>query len=704
MASNPFASLYDHIPQPEREGVFSTLQAVLDDIELYLSDTTQLHSKSILSAIMRRISTFIDTVTNNDLKLLAPPLEPLHQLLHTAKQSEATSAHVADACMLTIDFLKKILSAIASHSENIKSIPDALTDFLFKSSQCLATALEQLGNSDEGNDAPLVPMRIVIVDDEDVVREFMYDFISEMGHSVLVLDNGLDAMTALDTGIFDLMFTDINMPRADGLQVLKHAHDHEIDTEVVIITGFATIENATQALRLGAYDYLTKPFSSTANIVSILGRVSKHIQLRRSNHRLMLELHRKNQDLATYARRLEEALDSISEKNQALIHSDRMATIGILAAGVAHEINNPTTFIRSNMQIFEKFWKVIMPVLSEHMENLSLKQQNQISFISEEMPVLMRDIISGTDRIATITNGLRSFARQDENDSPHRPVALETCIHDALTLIQPRTPDSIEVIQEYEPDLPTVDGDMQQMTQVFVNLFVNALDAMSHCEEGKLRICATSHGDSITVSICDSGHGIPENIRNRIFDPFFTTKSVGSGTGLGLSIILGIVRDHGGVINYRQPESEKGAIFDVIFPKSGTRNHQTKTIPTLLIADDDATQTQILSSGLKGLGDFRIETAQSGTEVLQKARSIGPDLLVLDVLMPDLDGFEIISQLKEDPTTSNIPVLALTGFSTSSAKDRLLALGVEEVLYKPCKASKLLISIKKYCPSAREHP
>ena len=83
--------------------------------------------------------------------------------LHTAKQSEATSAHVADACMLTIDFLKKILSAIASHSENIKSIPDALTDFLFKSSQCLATALEQLGNSDEGNDAPLVPMRIVIV-------------------------------------------------------------------------------------------------------------------------------------------------------------------------------------------------------------------------------------------------------------------------------------------------------------------------------------------------------------------------------------------------------------------------------------------------------------------------------------------------------------------------------------------------------------
>lgn len=532
-------------------------------------------------------------------------------------------------------------------------------------------------------------LRILLADDEEVVRSFLEELLLDDGNIVLSVKNGDEAIAALDTGFFELMYTDINMPFASGLDVLRHAAAARLDTAIVIITGYASIENAAEAIRFGAYDYITKPFRDSESLLSIVERAREHITLRRQNRQLMRDMQNKNRELKRYAEGLEEALKNLEEKNRALIHADRMATLGVLVAGLAHEINNPTTFIRGNLQTLEKFWKIAETPLREAASGNG--KSDKLEFVLRETPVLLQDMIVGTDRITRITSGLRSFARADNVDDL-TVVSPEVCINHALNLTNNRLRKGVELVKNIEV-LDEIQCSEQQITQVLVNLIVNAADAVEGRDAPKICIEAQSAGSGVLIRVGDNGAGVPEAIRKKIFDPFFTTKPVDRGTGLGLSISQGIVHNHGGTLSVSCPTSgEWGTVFELLLPKY-VPPMKPADVPRIMLANAQDSAFHALASGIRTSSNYEMEVVSSGEELFDRLDSFAPDLLLIDTGLPDMDGFEILERLKGLSAHRAVRVLVMTDFSGPDVRQRMLELGADKVFIKPCKMNDITDSI-----------
>ena len=242
-----------------------------------------------------------------------------------------------------------------------------------------------------------------------------------------------------------------------------------------------------------------------------------------------------------------------------LYESDKMASIGQLAAGVAHEINNPVGYIYSNLNTMNKYlWKVVK----------TIKESGALEDIHAELEDLLTDFgdaiaesLEGADRVRQIVSDLRSFSRADSGKI--ESVNIVRCIETSLNVVWNQLKYHCKVEKEYD-DLLMVNCYPSKIDQVLVNLLVNAGQA-TQGKEGLIKITARVEGDDVIVSIRDNGVGIPEENLKAIFDPFFTTKDVGSGTGLGLSVSYGIVQEHGGRIEVDSKVGE-GTEFRVILP------------------------------------------------------------------------------------------------------------------------------------------
>jgi len=249
-----------------------------------------------------------------------------------------------------------------------------------------------------------------------------------------------------------------------------------------------------------------------------------------------------------------------------------MATIGQLVAGIAHEINNPVTFIsggveslRTNLedvgQVLNVYHRITTDNVKEKLNEIEkLKEKVEYKEALREINKLIESIKTGTERTTEIVKGLRTFSRLDEDVL--KIANIHEGIDSTLVLLRNKYKQRIQ-IDKFYGDIPDIECYPGQLNQVFMNILANAIDSIN--DAGKIDITTLKSSGKVQISIKDSGKGIPENIKSKIFEPFFTTKEVGHGTGLGLSISLGIIEKHNGTITVIS-EVGKGSEFIITLP------------------------------------------------------------------------------------------------------------------------------------------
>ncbi|MSN24270.1 MAG: PAS domain S-box protein [Geobacter sp.] len=270
--------------------------------------------------------------------------------------------------------------------------------------------------------------------------------------------------------------------------------------------------------------------------------------------------------------RAEEENRAIESK---LIQANKMTSLGVLVAGIAHEINNPNNYIMVSSEILSKAWNDVKPILTEHQQLHGDFDMGGVSFdiMQHEIPELLDNITDGSRRIKNIVNGLKEFAREGRKGM-REDLDLNKVIHLATVMINHQIRRfTNQFIVETDPDLPLVTGNSQQIEQVLINLILNALQSLSGTE---CQVRLASYYDAATRMVCievsDQGCGIDDDISGKILDPFFTTRLDKGGTGLGLSISNSIISDHKGTLSFRS--SPAGTTFFICIPVSRTHNNE----------------------------------------------------------------------------------------------------------------------------------
>lgn len=398
-------------------------------------------------------------------------------------------------------------------------------------------------------------MEIMIVDDDRISRRQLEKIVADLGHICIIADNGHEAWEKYQQNPVQVVITDLRMPDMDALDLCRklRSKTNAPDAYVITLTSRAQKTDPLEVIASGADDYIAKPFDP------------QELKARINISERIVNLN------AT----LEDALDRLESTQTQIMQQEKMASIGQLAAGVAHEINNPTGFVSSNLKILEDYFVDINQLVGSYhelvevlvaeplQETLSAKasaklekvqaeeQRFDIGFVREDITDLLHDCRVGAGRIKKIVLDLKAFAHPGE-DKPQM-VDINKGIQATLNVVNNEIKYKATVSTDFGK-LPALRCFAQELNQVFMNILVNAAQAMK--ESGTI-VVRTSYADGqICIEISDNGVGIhPDNI-NRIFDPFFTTKGVGKGTGLGMHIAYNIIQKHRGTIHV---ESTLGA-------------------------------------------------------------------------------------------------------------------------------------------------
>lgn len=384
--------------------------------------------------------------------------------------------------------------------------------------------------------------KILIVDDTPMNLDLLEQELMD-DYEVVTATDGEGAIAQANAEQPDLILMDWTMPGMSGIEAVKVLRETDKTTPIFMVTAQASMDYQVEGLEAGADDYITKPFDPD----DLHARIKAHLRI----GRLRKELAKERNDL-------QQTLNELRAAETQLVHSEKMAGLGKLVAGIAHELNNPIGFIYANMGHFERYVGVLKGICDRSGVQGDDLEQAQKAFSTLER--LIESCSGGAQRIKEIVLGLRTFSRLDEAE--RKPVDLHEGIDSTLTLIDHHLKDRVTVEKDYG-QLPMVECYAGQLNQVLMNLITNAADAIEG--EGEIVITTRANDDGVTISVKDSGCGMPDDVKSQIFDPFFTTKEVGSGTGLGLSISYGIVEKHGGKIDVDSTVGE-GTTFTITLP------------------------------------------------------------------------------------------------------------------------------------------
>jgi signal transduction histidine kinase len=364
--------------------------------------------------------------------------------------------------------------------------------------------------------ANAAPESVLIVDDEPSLRTILSFIVQRVGAVPVVAPDAATARQLAAKHTFACALIDKNLPGENGLDFLKWLRSVQPGCNALIVTAYGNVDSAIEALRLGAFDYLLKPFEVDA-----------------LEHRLKLALQQ-------YRMRQEH------ERMQAmLVQADRLASLGLLAAGVVHEVNTPLAYILSNLDWIDEE----LPSLRKALEGQK-HAGTELESLAERMAGLestMRDIREGAERVRHIARDVKAFARDpgDASQLVDLREVLDAALKMALVHIRYRA----RVVRDYQ-DVPLVLANEARLAQVFLNLVVNAAQAIP--EDGgdheiRVRLWTGPNGEAC-AEVGDTGMGIPAENMAHLFEPFFTTKPSGEGTGLGLFICKSIVESFDGTI------------------------------------------------------------------------------------------------------------------------------------------------------------
>ncbi|WHH61366.1 ATP-binding protein [Petroclostridium sp. X23] len=284
-------------------------------------------------------------------------------------------------------------------------------------------------------------------------------------------------------------------------------------------------------------------------------------EFEKSSNELQINDKQKAEFLEKLRKSNKEQIEKIKAQEQALIQADKMASLGQLVAGVAHEINNPTTYIRANIELLQKYWNII--------ENTNVMNSDRFIPYVDEFKDTLESMHKGTDRIMDIVSGLKFFSRQEK--VAYEVFDLYGCFIEVYKLIKNEfIRNKINYFNNIDKDRFFINGSRQQMEQIFINLFLNSITAIKVSDSSKsgfVEIDVKREGmNTLSISVRDNGCGIGEKNLNKIFNPFFTTNQAFGGTGLGLSIVYGIIKEHGGNIQVRSKEKQ-GTEFIITLPE-----------------------------------------------------------------------------------------------------------------------------------------
>ncbi len=380
--------------------------------------------------------------------------------------------------------------------------------------------------------------RVLIADDEPDMLKYLKSQLS-VNFQVVEAVDGQQAIEKANQFLPDVIVCDMMMPEKNGLEVCRELRE-QVSTRsipILLLTARADEETKLTALSAGANDFITKPFSMT--------ELSVRLKNLFDTHTLQQELARQNQIL-------EATIEQLKETEVQLVHSEKLASLGRMSAGIIHEINNPLNFAKTALYVLR--------IMTE-----SLSQNEKTEFRE-----VLQDMAEGIDRISSIVSDLRTFTQ------PHltqlEKVSVVEVVNSALRLLSNEWENKVRIEKEI-PETQTIWANRNQIIQVLVNLLQNALQALEkkHCPEtgATIWIRGVEEDAESLIIVRDNGEGIAAENLQKIFDPFFTTKDVGEGMGLGLSICYRIINQHGGRI---QVQSERGAYseFRLHFPHRPT--------------------------------------------------------------------------------------------------------------------------------------
>ena len=396
-------------------------------------------------------------------------------------------------------------------------------------------------------------------------------------HSAYGGEEGLGLLTTAmaEKRPYALAFVDMRMPQGwDGARTIEALWKIAPDLQVVVCTAYSDYSWEDLLERLHAHDrllILKKPFDNIevqqmANTLANKWDMARRASLQTTHLEHLVEQR-------TQALQLE--IDERKHLESQLVQSEKLASLGQLAAGVAHEINNPVGFISSNLSTLDGYFTQLQQILDAYQraealigpaeqrdQLLALRTDLELEFLKEDIPILIKESKEGIGRVAQIVKDLKNFSRVD-NDQTWQFANLQQGIDSTLNIVASELKYKADVVKNYGA-LPEIECLASQLNQVVMNLVINAAQAMGP-ERGTITISNGVEGENIWLEVADNGCGIAPDAVQKIFDPFFTTKPVGEGTGLGLSLSYGIVKKHHGDISVSS-ELGKGTKFRVVLP------------------------------------------------------------------------------------------------------------------------------------------
>lgn len=411
--------------------------------------------------------------------------------------------------------------------------------------------------------------RLLTIDDSATYRAYLSEELRLDDFEVQEASGGAEALERLRNETFDCVLVDLIMPEMDGIEVCRRITElrrvKQIPTMVLMLTARENKEDMTRGLEAGADDFVGK--SSDIEVLKArLRTLLRRKFFQEENQRILAEIQAKELETvealaaqraaetrAALVEELERANHELREAQTHLIQSEKMASLGQLVAGIAHEVNNPLTFVLNSVFTVDQQAEKILAELRDDPPERILSRLRK-------MRSRLADMKEGLDRVKDLVVSLRTFSRLDEGE--FKTVDVHEGIDSVLMFLRHKTEGCIEIVKRYNAP-NALDCYAGRLNQVIMNLISNAVDSIDG--PGTITIETGLEDDLFVISIRDTGAGIPERVRPKIFDPFFTTKPIGQGTGLGLAISYGIIKDHKGVIEVTSQVGQ-GSTFTVKIP------------------------------------------------------------------------------------------------------------------------------------------
>jgi signal transduction histidine kinase len=485
--------------------------------------------------------------------------------------------------------------------------------------------------------APHEPPRqaVLVVDDDPGMLSLAHLLLAE-DYALCAVQTRAEALATLKDADFRVLIADLHLPDGSGLDVLASARRELPDLEGILMTGHTSVETATSAVELGLHAYMSKPFDA-AELERMVRTAMEKSEFRRRLRLKKEQLERTNAELHS-------ALEQLRAAQQAQIEHERLASIGMIAAGIAHEINNPAAFVAANVEMIEERVRRLHRHATRFADEAGRVEADAIL---AELLEMRADAREGMSRIVSITRDLKTFGKKEDR---RQAADVNAVVASVIRICGHHVRRHARLVEELG-EVPRVWASPESLNQVFLNLLVNAAQACETTPDACIRVRTFVENDRVAVEVRDNAGGIPEAIVERVWEPFFTTKPKGVGTGLGLSIVRRIVADHGGNVDLVTAPGEGTAFTVMLPPCADTVMPAPVAVPAderrgpvlcgrrILVVDDEIPIQRALRSALGG--EFEVVVASDGSSALDILDGTAPDLILSDLYMTPMDGVEL---------------------------------------------------------------